>query len=111
MFVIIFKNFIIFFALINIILIFFTYFKNTGCLIYPLSITCFENIEWGINKTEVLQMNLWYELWSKGGATPNFRVDNPEIYTTNFNWLENCLFRLILEIKYTTVKIYSFICN
>ena len=34
-------------------------------------------------------MNLWYELWSKGGATPNFRVDNPEIYTTNFNWLEN----------------------
>ena len=64
LFAIIFKNFIIFFALINILLIFFTYFKNTGCLIYPLSITCFESIEWGINKTEVLQMNLWYELWS-----------------------------------------------
>ena len=31
----------------------------------------------------------WYELWSKGGAAPNFRVDNPEIYVTNLNWLKN----------------------
>ena len=89
LFTILFKNFIIIFAIINIALIFFTYFKNTGCLIYPLSITCFENIEWGISKTEVLQMNLWYELWSKGGATPNFRVDNHEIYTSNLNWVGN----------------------
>ena len=34
-------------------------------------------------------MNLWYELWSKGGATPNLRVDNPEIYISKLNWLEN----------------------
>ena len=34
-------------------------------------------------------MNFWYELWSKGGAAPNFRVDNPEIYVTNLNWLKN----------------------
>ena len=89
LFNLIFNNFIIFFAIINITLIFFTYFKNTGCLIYPLSITCFENIEWAISKKEVQGMNFWYELWSKGGAAPNFRVDNPEIYVTNLNWLKN----------------------
>ena len=89
LFNLLFKNYIIFFAIINIVLIFFTYFKNTGCLIYPLSITCFENIEWAISKKEVLEMNFWYELWSKGGAAPNFRVDNPEIYVTNFNWFKN----------------------
>ncbi len=32
-------------------------------------------------------MKNWYSLWSKAGASPNFRVDNPEIYLSNFNWL------------------------
>jgi hypothetical protein len=34
-------------------------------------------------------MNKWYELWSKGGATPNYRVDNPYFYIQNFNWVNN----------------------
>ena len=34
-------------------------------------------------------MNNWYELWSKAGANPNFRVDNQEIYIQKFNWVEN----------------------
>ena len=25
----------------------------------------------------------------KGGATPNFRVENPEIYIKNLNWVSN----------------------
>ena len=25
-------------------------------------------------------MNNWYEQWSKAGANPNFRVENPEVY-------------------------------
>ncbi len=31
----------------------------------------------------------WYELWSKAGATPNYRVDNPELYISGFNWISN----------------------
>jgi hypothetical protein len=34
-------------------------------------------------------MNDWYELWSKGGAAPNFRIDNPEEYIKKFNWVNN----------------------
>jgi len=34
-------------------------------------------------------MNNWYELWSKAGAGPNFRVENPQQYINNFNWLSN----------------------
>ena len=34
-------------------------------------------------------MSLWYEQWSKAGANPNYRVENPEIYVKNFNWLSN----------------------
>ena len=34
-------------------------------------------------------MNQWYELWSKGGAAPNFQVPNPSEYIHNFNWIKN----------------------
>ena len=62
---------------------------NTGCLLYPLNFTCLEFLSWSIPKSEVIQMNNWYELWSKAGATPSFRVDNPIYYLSNFNWVQN----------------------
>ena len=81
------KYFILF--LVLFFFIFFTYFINTGCLIYPLSLTCFNGMSWSISLTQVQQMNDWYELWSKGGAAPNFRIDNPDEYIKNFNWIGN----------------------
>ena len=76
-------------VLVLVFFIIFTYFINTGCLVYPLSFTCFDGISWGIPLIQVQQMNDWYELWSKGGAAPNFRIDNPEEYIKNFNWISN----------------------
>ena len=67
----------------------FTIFSSTGCLIYPASITCFENLSWSIPLQQVDQMYLWYEQWSKGGAGPNFRIENPEVYVLNLNWVGN----------------------
>ena len=81
------KYFVLFLVLSLFIL--FTYFINTGCLVYPLSFTCFSGANWGIPLVQVQQMNDWYELWSKGGAAPNFRIDNPEEYIKNFNWISN----------------------
>ena len=71
------------------ILILGTNFINTGCLVYPLNMTCFDENIWAISKAEVKELNDWYEQWSKAGAGPNFRVDNPEIYIKNFNWVNN----------------------
>jgi hypothetical protein len=34
-------------------------------------------------------MREWYELWSKAGASPTFRVENPNEYVNNFNWVTN----------------------
>jgi hypothetical protein len=81
------KYFVLFLFLFLFIL--FTSFINTGCLVYPLSFTCFDGMSWGIPLTQVQQMNDWYELWSKGGAAPNFRIDNPATYLKNFNWVSN----------------------
>ena len=66
-----------------------TSFINTGCLVYPISLTCFDNLSWNIPLMQVVQMNNWYELWSKGGAAPNYRIDNPEEYIEGFNWVTN----------------------
>ncbi len=64
-------------------------FFNSGCLIYPLSFTCFDHFIWSIPIDQVKQMNEWYNLWSKAGATPNFQVINPQEYLNNFNWISN----------------------
>jgi hypothetical protein len=80
-----------YFALFMLLLFFvlFTYLINTGCVIYPLSITCFDNLNWGIPSTQALKMNNHYELWSKGGLTPTSRVSNPSEYIQGFYWVKN----------------------
>ena len=64
-------------------------FINTGCFVYPLAMTCNENLVWSISLVEVNHMNEWYQLWSKGGANPNYIVDNRADYISSFNWLSN----------------------
>ena len=70
-----------------------TVFFNTGCLIFPASFTCFENVQWSINLDTVKAYKFWFEQWSKAGASPNFRIENPEIYLSNFNWLDGWIER------------------
>jgi len=82
------NNFFILFVFTFLIIIS-TNFFNSGCLIFPVSITCFENLPWSFSLDHVNHMNNWYEQWSKAGAGPNFRVDNPEEYILFFNWVSN----------------------
>jgi len=84
-----FKNKIFYMCIFFFFLIILTNFFNTGCLIYPLSITCNEKLTWSISLQQVDAMNNWYQLWSKGGATPNYVVQNQELYIKNFNWVNN----------------------
>ncbi len=82
------KNFkIVNLSIIFGILILFYNIAYTGCFIYPLSFTCFEKFYWGLDISKVQEAAQWYELWSKAGATPNYRVENPESYIKGFNWL------------------------
>ena len=66
-------------------------FSNSACLIYPLESTCInskEKISWSQSKSHVKKMSNWYELWSKAGANPNFRTENPKEYIKKFNWVD-----------------------
>ena len=82
-------NRVSFYFLIGIIIFIFTIFSNTGCLIYPASFSCIESFSWSIPKKEVIAMKTWYELWSKAGASPTYRIDDVEFYLSGLNWLPN----------------------
>jgi len=97
------SNFYLYLFLVLFLLIIVVNFLNTGCLIYPVSMTCFDNNIWAISKSEVLELNNWYEQWSKAGASPNFRIDDPEIYIQKFNWVNNWI------NKYFFTKVSDFL--
>ena len=78
-----------YYFLIGVVIFIFTIFSNTGCLIYPASFSCIESFSWSIPKKEVIEMKTWYELWSKAGASPTYRIDNVEFYLTGLNWVPN----------------------
>ena len=77
------------YSIFLLFLVILSYTVNTGCLLYPISFTCFESLAWSISSENVNMMNDWYELWSKAGANPNYRVLNPEEYIVGFNWVGN----------------------
>ena len=83
------KSKVLYICMLMISLLLVTNFFNTGCLIYPVQILCFENFSWAIPLSEVELMNNWYQQWSKAGAGPTFRVESPELYIQNFNWVSN----------------------
>ena len=87
--ILIFKNYFFYYFLFLFSNVLFVNFANSGCLIYPVSITCFDYFSWSIPLQEVSAMNDWYEQWSKAGANPNFRVENPQEYIQYFNWVSN----------------------
>ena len=80
---------VVYFFLFGALIIIFTNFSNTGCFIYPASFTCLESFSWSIPKKEVIEMKTWYELWSKAGASPNYRVENVDAYLSGLNWVSN----------------------
>ncbi len=90
------KKIIIFykdFKIINISILFgllmlFYNIAYTGCLIYPLSTTCIQSFYWGQDISTIEWAGNFYELWSKAGATPNYKVENPDEFIKSFNWLK-----------------------
>ena len=84
------SSFLIFFCFLSFY--FFHHFISTGCLISPLSLTCFgDNLDWAIASESYGRLSVWLEQWAKAGAGPNFRIENPLDYIQNFNWIPNWL--------------------
>ena len=85
-----------YFSILLILLVLITNFFNTGCLIYPISNSCFTSFDWSIPQKEIEMMALHYENWSKAGMTPNFKVDDPSNYVKDLNWINGWFNRYFL---------------
>tara|TARA_B110000196_G_C21138102_1_gene662308 strand:+ start:178 stop:1863 length:1686 start_codon:yes stop_codon:yes gene_type:complete len=86
-----FKNSYFIYSSLLILLVLITSFLSTGCFLFPVVSTCFQNLPWSADIEVVIHMNNWYEQWSKAGAAPNFRITNidPLVYIAKFNWVSN----------------------
>ena len=51
---------------------------------FDLLLTCFD-FDWSSPIDYVNHTKNWFELWSKAGATPHYKVEDPNIYIKNFN--------------------------
>ena len=77
-------------SLLCVISVIFYNFANSGCLIYPLSSTCFYNIfSWSLSESLINHMNLHYSTWAKGGIGPNFSVESPTEYIQSLKWVSH----------------------
>ena len=89
---------IFFFSFLIGILFLIINISATGCIIFPIKNLCFPNLfSWGLNLDTVSYMSTWYEIWSKAGAGPDFRIQDPLDYIKNFNWLNNWIDDIFLQ--------------
>ena len=92
------KSFFCFFLILSFT--YFHHFISTGCIISPLPFTCFgESFDWSVKLDGVIELSKWVELWAKGGAGPTFRIDDPNLYVHNLNWVNNW-FNVYFKIKF-----------
>ena len=84
------KNKIVFiFSICFLSLFFLINFFTTGCFIYPIPITCFDNLLWSMGTEKVYEYQIWYEKWSKGIAGTGYILENSDKYLDKFEWIGN----------------------
>tara|TARA_A100001015_G_scaffold51748_1_gene56857 strand:- start:3828 stop:5495 length:1668 start_codon:yes stop_codon:yes gene_type:complete len=86
-------------------------FVSTGCVIYPMDVTCVgTKYFWTLDVSEVKRMSLWLESWAKAGASPNFRVDNLSEYVKGINWVQGWFNRYFIG-KVSDYLLIIFVVN
>ena len=73
------------------LLLFLWLLKNiiiSGCIIYPLTNSCFTNLEWTESKKNIQQESTAGEAWAKGWPQFNGNLNQKE-FNKDFNWIES----------------------
>ncbi len=81
------KNKFFYLSILLLLLVTIVNFLNSGCLLYPLTASCFDSFSWSTSLIEVDRMRFHYENWAKSGAGPSFSLNNINENIAYFNWL------------------------
>lgn len=91
-------SFFKFFNLLPFAFLIFWFIKNlliSGCMIYPVPMTCFEKFNWYTNninyQISAIHQSLENEAWSKGYPDQKGSQLSFEEYISNFNWIKTWL--------------------
>ena len=77
-------------SIVSLLTVLFFNYTATGCLIYPVVISCFtESADWSVPKDVINQLNLHYKAWSKAGIGAGYGVENVKSYLSSLNWIHN----------------------
>ena len=115
------KKYVLNYLNIFIIIIIISWFvKNlvvSGCLIYPVEITCLEKLQWFSNDSNYLvsakAQSLDNEAWTKGWSNYNGSGVSQEYYVKNFFWLKTwfSIHGLLILKKLSIFILILFIIN
>tara|TARA_B100000963_G_scaffold360154_2_gene389969 strand:- start:3491 stop:5203 length:1713 start_codon:yes stop_codon:yes gene_type:complete len=65
-------------------------FVNSGCLIYPMTVTCFyDEFSWTLDESTIDHMSILYSAWSKGGIGAGYSVEDPKSYINSLDWVSH----------------------
>ena len=64
-----------------------TNFINSGCFLFPQTITCVDHFSWSQSLESVKDLNIHYENWAKAGAVVGYENTNKSEHIQNLNWL------------------------
>ena len=119
------SNFLfILFVIIFITIFFILNIFSTGCLIFPLADTCFNQLSWSMPSGEVVDYNIWFQAWAKSLGGAGYTIKNYPDLINNFRWIsiwiENYLSKyletfillcFLTLVLYLTFKPYKKILN
>jgi hypothetical protein len=98
------KSKIFYFSLFIFVLWLFKSFLISGCLVYPIKITCSENFYW-TDIVEVKKESISGEAWAKGWIDQKNIIINQEEYIKDFNWFKTWSSKHLLKIFEKTLPI------
>ena len=82
----------------------------TGCILYPIDLTCIPSLDWTLNPSLI---SLEAEAWTKGWPDRNIETLNYKEYLKNFYWINTWInnhFKLIL-IKLSPFLLILFVLS
>ena len=110
-------NFTSFFSFLLVLIWLIKNILISGCLIYPISITCFDKLNWYSNEKNY-QISAKYqssenESWSKGWPDKKDDKLNFDEYNKNFNWIETWIlnhgFQILKKLSLFIIFIFIFL--
>tara|TARA_Y100000816_G_C26103268_1_gene585319 strand:+ start:1086 stop:2792 length:1707 start_codon:yes stop_codon:yes gene_type:complete len=79
-------------------------FSSSGCLLYPISITCFyDTVSWSLSEDTINLMRSHYNAWSKGVIGAGYGVNDLGNFINNLTWIKYWI------EKYFFTKVTDFI--